>query len=150
MPRFAACGPVFRRGPLSLLRRVFLPCPVRLPARGVWLPGQTDVLSRLRSTSSLAIVFGTSSFFVYMFHRVARYRGGRMCFPAVLTSVSGGLPWEGHRVYCVLGSRSHLVFNFAFSGGGSSGFDVVSHFGCCRFPAGRTIDERLMTHQHTD
>ena len=61
----------------------------------------------------------------------------------------GGLPCEGHRVYCVLGSRSHLVFNFAYSGGGLSGFDVVSHFGGCGFLAGRAIDE-IDDHQHTD
>ena len=31
-------------------------------------------------------------------------------FPGRAHVRDGGLPWEGHRVYCVLGSRSHLVF----------------------------------------
>ena len=37
-------------------------------------------------------------------------------FPGRAHVRDGGLPCEGHRVYCVLGSRSHLVLNFAYSG----------------------------------
>ena len=43
--------------------------------QGAWVPGQMD------------IVFGTSLVLVYLFHLVARYRGGRTCFPAVLTFI---------------------------------------------------------------
>ena len=61
LPRFAACGPVSRLGPLSLLHWVFLPCPAR---RSSWCmaSGADGCVSRLRPCSSFSIVFGTSSF----------------------------------------------------------------------------------------
>ena len=147
MPRFAACGPVFGQVRSPFFVEYFFLVQFAYP-QGVWLPVQTDVLSRLRSTSSLAIVFGTSSFFLHVppGREVPRRPD---VFPGRAHVRDGGLPCEGHRVYCVLGSRSHLVFNFAYSGGGLSGFDVVSHFGGCGFLAGRAIDE-IDDHQHTD
>ena len=61
MPRFAARGPVlvWVRSPFFI--GYFFVVVFAYPW-GVFLPGQTDVLSRLRSTSSLAIVFSTSPF----------------------------------------------------------------------------------------
>ena len=44
---------------------------------GCFLPEQTDVPSRLRSTSSLTIVSGTSPFFVYVYRRDTVYQGAR-------------------------------------------------------------------------
>ena len=74
--------------------------------------------------------------------------GGWTCFGRVHMSL-GSLAEQGPQVHCVRGNGSHLGFYFAYSGGGSSGFDVVSHFGGCGFPTGRAINE-IDESQHTD
>ena len=85
------------------------------------------------------------SFSVYLVRRVFFYRGGRTCFPAVLKYFLEDLRGKVNGFIAYVA----VVFYFVYSRGGSSGFDVVSHFGGCGFPAGRTIDEIDDLH-HTD
>ena len=70
-------------------------------------------------------------------------------FPGRVHVPPGSLAEQRPQVHCVRGNGSRLAFNFAYSGGGSSGFDVVSHFRGCGFPVGRAIIE-IDDHQNTD
>ena len=139
MPRFAACGPVFGQVRSPFFVEYFFLVQFAYPqgdgfrCRRMCFP----VCVRLRLWPSCLV----RPLFCLHVPPGREVPGRPDVFPGRAHVRDGGLPCEGHRVYCVLGSRSHLVFNFAYSGGGSSGFDVVSHFGGCGFPAGRAIDE---------
>ena len=89
IPRFAACGPILWSGStlLSSLGTCSLR-PLRPITRWVPVPGQTDVPSRLRSTSPSAIVFCTSPLFCVTCSAVSRCTGavGRVSRPRSSTS----------------------------------------------------------------
>ena len=59
---------------------------------------------------------------------------GAAMFPCRVHVPPGSLAEQGPQVHCVRGNGSHLASKFAYSGGGSSGFDVVSPFGGCGVP----------------
>ena len=86
VPRFAASGPVFRLGPLSLLHWVLLLHHARLCARSLGSGADGRVFP-----SAFESVFGHRAcyalFFVYQIRLVARYWGGRTCFPAAVTYI---------------------------------------------------------------
>ena len=86
MPKFAACGPVSRLGPLSLLLWVVPRCAVRLFAGSTFSGAGGCVFP-----SAIDFVFGDRfpyfSSFVYLFCRDCLFWGGRTCSLVVLTYV---------------------------------------------------------------
>ena len=109
--------------------------------RGAWVLGQTDVLSRLRSSSSLAIAVWYVLVLDYMFHRVARYPGGRTFFPAVLTYTIVVSCAKVNGFFAHLAVDLNSVFTSLSQGVVRVVSKVVAHFWGAGFPAGSSIDE---------
>ena len=86
---------------------------------------------------------------VYLFRGVAVNRGGRTFFQAVFTHLLEVSQSKVRRFLVFVAMDLILLLTSLTRGSGSSGFDVVSHFGGCGFPAGRAIIE-IDDHQHTD
>ena len=78
--RLAASGPVSRLGPLSLLHWVFLLRQVRLSTRSMGSGADGRAFPSVFDSEFGHRVWYVL-FLVYMFHGVARFRGGRTCFP---------------------------------------------------------------------
>ena len=82
-------------------------------SQGVWVPGQTDVPSRLRSTSSTAIVSSTSSLSRITSAESAVHRGGRTCFPTAVEYIAKStFPYFFPFLVCVFADRMQLLIDF--------------------------------------